>query len=52
MKIFQSRDTIVCWCAPLPCHGDVLLELANKTIATRYSDCVAFGSRPALADLA
>lgn len=18
-----------CWCAPLPCHGDVLLELAN-----------------------
>lgn len=19
-----------CWCAPLPCHGDVLLELANK----------------------
>jgi uncharacterized protein DUF4326 len=22
--------TLVCWCAPLPCHGDVLLELANK----------------------
>jgi uncharacterized protein DUF4326 len=20
---------LVCWCAPLPCHGDVLLELAN-----------------------
>jgi hypothetical protein len=20
---------IVCWCAPLPCHGDVLLRLAN-----------------------
>ena len=19
-----------CWCAPLACHGDVLLELANK----------------------
>lgn len=19
-----------CWCAPLPCHADVLLELANK----------------------
>ncbi len=18
-----------CWCAPLPCHGDVLLEIAN-----------------------
>lgn len=21
---------LACWCAPLPCHGDVLLELANK----------------------
>jgi hypothetical protein len=21
---------IVCWCAPLPCHGDVLLRLANE----------------------
>jgi len=20
---------LVCWCAPLPCHGDVLLKLAN-----------------------
>ena len=20
---------LVCWCAPHPCHGDVLLELAN-----------------------
>lgn len=20
-----------CWCAPLPCHGDVLAELANYT---------------------
>ena len=19
-----------CWCKPLPCHGDVLLKLANK----------------------
>jgi hypothetical protein len=24
----RGRD-LVCWCAPLPCHGDVLLELAN-----------------------
>jgi len=23
-----GRD-LVCWCAPQPCHGDVLLELAN-----------------------
>lgn len=21
---------LVCYCAPLPCHGEVLLELANK----------------------
>jgi hypothetical protein len=25
----RNRD-LVCWCAPLPCHGDVLLELANR----------------------
>ena len=22
--------TLGCWCSPLSCHGDVLLELANK----------------------
>lgn len=21
---------LVCWCAPLPCHADILLELANQ----------------------
>ena len=21
--------SLVCWCAPLPCHGEVLMELAN-----------------------
>jgi hypothetical protein len=21
---------LICWCTPLPCHGDVLLELANR----------------------
>lgn len=25
----RGKD-VVCWCAPLPCHGDVLLELANR----------------------
>lgn len=24
----RGKD-LVCWCAPSPCHGDVLLELAN-----------------------
>lgn len=26
----RGRD-LVCWCAPLPCHADILLELANLT---------------------
>lgn len=21
---------LICWCAPLPCHADVLLEVANE----------------------
>ncbi len=21
---------LACWCAPLPCHGDILMELANR----------------------
>ena len=25
----QGKD-LVCWCAPLPCHADVLLEFANR----------------------
>ncbi|KKK62668.1 hypothetical protein LCGC14_3002020 [marine sediment metagenome] len=25
----KGKD-LVCWCSPLPCHADVLLELANK----------------------
>ncbi len=24
----KGKD-LVCWCAPLPCHADVLLKLAN-----------------------
>lgn len=24
----KGKD-LVCWCAPMPCHADVLLELAN-----------------------
>ncbi|NGM37981.1 MULTISPECIES: DUF4326 domain-containing protein [Methylobacterium] len=22
---------LVCWCAPLPCHGDLLMRLANAS---------------------
>lgn len=25
----RGRD-LVCWCAPLACHGDVLVDLANR----------------------
>ena len=25
----RGKD-LVCWCAPLPCHADILLKLANK----------------------
>ena len=28
VKELAGKD-LVCWCAPLPCHADVLLELAN-----------------------
>lgn len=25
----KGKD-LVCWCHPLPCHADILLELANE----------------------
>lgn len=25
----RGKD-LVCWCAPLPCHADILLEIANS----------------------
>jgi hypothetical protein len=24
------NKVLACWCAPLPCHADILVELANK----------------------
>jgi hypothetical protein len=33
----HSRD-LVCWCAPLPCHGDVLLELSRVPAAGAMTD--------------
>lgn len=29
LEKLRGRD-LVCWCAPLACHGDVLLRLANQ----------------------
>lgn len=28
IRELRGRD-LVCWCSPLPCHADILLELAN-----------------------
>jgi hypothetical protein len=33
-----GRD-LVCWCAPEPCHGDVLMKLANRR--AERSDCAS-----------
>ena len=29
LEELKGKD-LVCWCTPLPCHADILLELANK----------------------
>lgn len=29
LEELRGKD-LVCWCAPLPCHADVLMELANQ----------------------
>ena len=29
LEELRGKD-LVCWCAPLPCHADVLMELANE----------------------
>ena len=29
LEELRGKD-LVCWCAPLPCHADILLELANE----------------------
>ena len=30
LQELRGKD-LVCWCAPLSCHADVLMELANAT---------------------
>ena len=29
IKQLKGKD-LVCWCSPKPCHGDVLIEIANN----------------------
>ena len=32
--IHELKDKVLgCWCHPLPCHGDILAELANAVLA-------------------
>ncbi len=35
-------EDLVCWCAPLPCHADVLLELANEV--SLGEECLELGA--------
>jgi hypothetical protein len=30
-KLELAGRDLVCWCAPQPCHADVLLEIANES---------------------
>ena len=35
VRLYEQLDELrgkdlVCWCAPLPCHADVLIEMANR----------------------
>lgn len=31
LRLIELKGKVLgCWCSPLPCHGDVLLELINK----------------------
>jgi len=29
--------TLVCWCKPLPCHGDVIAAIANGGVDVEYT---------------
>jgi hypothetical protein len=35
----RGKD-LVCWCAPKPCHADVLLEIANETAYQGFANKV------------
>lgn len=32
MKKELTGKHLICWCAPLPCHGDVILNLINQDV--------------------
>lgn len=37
-KELEGKD-LACWCYPQPCHGDILLRLANPFISTTRGRC-------------
>lgn len=37
-----AGKNLVCWCAPLPCHGDVLLRMANGNTETQNVEQLRF----------
>lgn len=34
IRLALKGKDLVCWCAPKPCHADILLEIANGTEET------------------
>lgn len=30
-KLELKGKNLICWCAPLPCHADILLKIANDS---------------------
>jgi len=32
MRLHLQGQHLVCWCAPQPCHGDVVLAVANSRL--------------------
>jgi hypothetical protein len=46
-RLHELKDKVLgCWCHPLPCHGDILAELANQpdlctgpAVGIRYCQC-------------
>ena len=37
----RDAEVLTCWCAPLPCHADVLIELIDKLPPTEYDRVLA-----------
>lgn len=35
LRIHDSKSDVICWCAPLPCHGDVVLKAADYLASKR-----------------